>query len=219
MPRRTFAEDLLKWWAVNGRSFPWRNERDPYRILVAETLLHRTKADRVISVYLQFISKFPDVKSIHECSFEEIIAVTKSLGLEWRQKLFKEMASIVQCKYEGKIPFEKEVLLSLPGVGDYISSALRVFGRELDDPLVDTNTVRVICRMHQEQVKESTRRGTWIREAYSQLKEDAKPSEFGYGLIDLASLICLPKVPLCKQCPVIKYCKTGKFQIPTSVYL
>jgi A/G-specific adenine glycosylase len=214
---RTFSADLLKWWRINGRSFPWRTETDPYRILVAEILLHRTNAERVTSVYLQFISKFPDIKSIHESNFKEVFEVAKSLGLGWRLKLIKDMASIVQYKYEGKIPFKKEELLSLPGVGDYISSALRVFGRELEDPLVDTNTVRVICRIHKEKMKESTRRGKWIRRIYSQLKGDAKPSDFGYGLIDLASLICLPKVPLCKHCPVIKYCETGKLESTTSV--
>ena len=35
-------KDLLQWWNIAKREFPWRETRDPYSITIAEILLHRT---------------------------------------------------------------------------------------------------------------------------------------------------------------------------------
>ena len=37
---------LLTWFETNGRHFPWRKTRDPYRILLAEKLLQRKGSSR-----------------------------------------------------------------------------------------------------------------------------------------------------------------------------
>ncbi|MFN4232943.1 MAG: A/G-specific adenine glycosylase, partial [Thermus sp.] len=39
---------LLAWYRENPRSLPWRGEKDPYRILVAEVLLQQTRTAQAI---------------------------------------------------------------------------------------------------------------------------------------------------------------------------
>lgn len=34
---------LLDWSAIAGRTFPWRDTRDPFAILIAEMMLRRTQ--------------------------------------------------------------------------------------------------------------------------------------------------------------------------------
>ena len=41
--------------------------RDPYCILIAEILLHRTRADQVCPVYLRFLETFPDLSVADQC--------------------------------------------------------------------------------------------------------------------------------------------------------
>ena len=45
----------LEWYGRRGRRFPWRGERDPYRVLVAAVLLQRTRAEAAAPVYLEFV--------------------------------------------------------------------------------------------------------------------------------------------------------------------
>ena len=68
----------------NKRFFPWRETNDPYEILMAEILLHRTKASQVLPIYNEFIKKFPDFISITQASLNKIREILYPLGLHWR---------------------------------------------------------------------------------------------------------------------------------------
>ena len=63
-PVENLRSDLLNWWSLEKRHFPWRETRDPYKILIAETLLHRTRADQVVPLYERFLKQFPNVQSL-----------------------------------------------------------------------------------------------------------------------------------------------------------
>ena len=201
-----FADALISWWKDHGRSFPWRFERNPYRVLVAETLLHRTRAENVVPVYQHFITVIPDNRSLAVARENVILDMTRSLGLRWRVKLLPEAARIIEKEFGGTIPMDRKQLLSLPGVGDYITSAIRVFTGEFSDALMDTNTVRVISRIYGVGIKESARRSEKMRIRYSKLRNGRDAREFGYAMIDLAATICLSGQPQCYDCPVRPLC-------------
>lgn len=40
-------DEIIGWGKENLREYPWRETTDPYRIIVAEFMLHRTRADQV----------------------------------------------------------------------------------------------------------------------------------------------------------------------------
>lgn len=201
---------LIEWWAKNGRDFPWRRENDPYRILVAEFLLHRTRAQSVVPVYNSFIGVFSSVRDAAEAGEDDIYRILKPLGLNWRVNKIIESFRVIQKDFNGNIPMEKDVLMKLPGIGDYISSALRTFYGGHSDPLIDTNTVRVLCRLRAKQVNDSIRKGKNIRRDYSEFLGNSDPRKFGYALIDLASQVCRPTRPLCRICPLVNHCNTGR---------
>lgn len=203
------APQLIGWWRKKGRNFPWRRERDPYKVLVAEMLLQRTRAQNVVPVYIRFVNTFGSVREFARASDEVIRQVLKPLGLNWRVEKLIESLRLIDRDFQGNVPIEKGTLLKLPGVGDYISSAFRTFHSGSSDPLIDTNTVRVLCRLEGEPVRDSVRKGKHIRKLYSNLMGDSDPREFGYALIDLASLFCLPSNPLCGACPILDHCSTG----------
>lgn len=207
---KTLSEDLLKWWKINQRQFPWRVERDSYKLLIAEILLHRTRAESVAPVYLQFVKKFPTIEKLSESDPREVKRALHTLGLRWRVKALLEAAAIIQRDLSGTIPMDKELLLTLPGIGDYIASAIRVFSGGFDDPLIDTNTVRIASRIYKIRVNDSTRKGVNIRSLYNLLRNGTEAAKFGFALIDLGATTCLSIGPLCRTCPIAKYCKTGQ---------
>ena len=206
MPRRTFAEDLLKWWAVNGRSFPWRSDNDAYRTLVAEVLLHRTRASGVTEVYSRFVTEIPTIEDLALKSEDEIDGFTGTLGLRWRSRMLLEMAQSIVTDFSMQIPSDFNQLKSLPGVGQYIASAVRVFSFGFQDALIDVNTVRVISRVERLKNTDSLRRDSSIPRYYHALQGSADSREFGYAMIDLAALVCVSIKPKCHDCPVANHC-------------
>src|SRR5450756_2226759 len=79
--------EILEWGDKNLRDFPWRNTHDPYKIIIAEIMLHRTNADQVKPVYEKFIEDFPDFSSIVRAGSKNIGTEIQSLGLFWRSDL------------------------------------------------------------------------------------------------------------------------------------
>jgi len=202
-----FRNILLTWGNLNFKPFPWRLTHDPYAILMAEIMLHRTQAKQVIPVYLAFIEKFPDLRSIHETDEDNLNESLKALGLHWRIELIKKMAEDIFNQFGAAIPQEKVLLMSLPGINDYIASAVRCFSWNYPDPLIDTNTVRIVGRLFGEITKDSSRRNRGIRSLIENLIDPQEPALFNYALLDLAHLVCHKKVkPECPICPIRQYC-------------
>lgn len=198
---------LHQWGAKHIRSFPWRQTTDPYHILLAEILLHRTQVKQVVPVYEAFLARYPDLASLLQASQDNIYHMLGSLGLTWRSRLFYEMLQTIATRYHGNIPSRKEDLLSLPGVSDYIASAVRCFAWNEPEVLLDTNTVRITGRLLGWTVRDSSRRSTRFRHALASLLDHERPRMFNYALLDLAHLICLKRrQPLCAQCPLNTWC-------------
>lgn len=207
-----FSEKLLQWWEDNRRDFPWRQTRDPYRILVAEILLHRTKADQVAPIYTAFVRRFPNLKSLATASEDEVEKMLYPLGLRWRVRLLISMVREIADSHAGIVPIDRHELESLPGVSHYIASAVRSFGLDLPDPILDTNTVRILGRVFGVSITDSSRRSKEFRMMYESLMEKKRPRDFNFAMIDLAALLCRPTNPICHQCPIKSVCNYGRYR-------
>src|SRR5437762_1344027 len=71
---------LLAWYAAKRRDLPWRRTRDPYRILVAEYLLQRTRIASGTPYYERFLMRFPTVQDLAAASLDDVLAVWEGLG-------------------------------------------------------------------------------------------------------------------------------------------
>jgi len=201
--------DVIKWGESNMRDFAWRRTDDIYRVLIAEIMLHRTKASQVEYIYEKFIKKYPGFKSIIEAGIENIKSEIFSLGLSWRADMLYQMSENILEKYDGNVPPDKGYLMSLPGVGSYIASAVLCFGYNLPEPVLDTNTVRVIGRIFGIKINDSSRRSKKFEKIMKDLIEHGEPKKFSLSLIDFAARICKPNNPMCGRCPLREVCSFG----------
>ncbi len=204
-----FYKDLEDWG--HFRSFPWRFTASPYHILMAEIMLHRTQASQVAPIYERFIASYPDIPSLSHAPREEIHDILYSLGLRWRVDLIIDMVRQINKDFAGQIPQEKADLLSLPGVSEYIASAVRCFAYNLPDAIIDTNTVRVTGRIFGLEIKDSSRRNPLFRKLIYNLLDLEHPRSYNFALLDLASEVCIKaQRPSCELCPIQKYCLYGR---------
>ena len=206
----TFCSALVAWGEDHFRPFPWRLTENPYHILMAEVMLHRTQAAQVVPVYLSFQAQYPTISASAQATKQELHAILYALGLRWRIDLVYEMISDLVSRFDGKVPQEKNALLSLPGVSQYIAGAARCFAWNLPEPLIDTNTVRVVGRLFGLEIKDSSRRNRRFADLVAGLVDRETPRTYNYSLLDLADQVCMKKQPPeCGQCPVLSHCTYG----------
>jgi A/G-specific adenine glycosylase len=201
-----FSKVVLKWSKKNQRDFPWRRNISPYRILIAEIMLQRTKADQVVPIYTSFLEKFPDLKSLAQASEEDIANLFCRLGLIHRAKLVRILANDLETRFSGEIPNSREDLLSLPAIGEYVADTMLCFAFNRDVAIIDTNVCRVLGRAFGLKANGEARRDQSYRKLAESLLPIGKCKEFNWALIDHASLICLPRNPKCKNCPLNGAC-------------
>ena len=121
---------LRQWYHAHGRCFlPWRVKPNPWSVLLAETLLHRTHAHIVANVYDTAIRQFTSASDVL-LNKRAWISITRVLGLSWRAETFIAACTVLTKRYGGVVPPDKSSLVELPGVGHYAASAVRCFGFE-----------------------------------------------------------------------------------------
>lgn len=169
-------------------------------------MLQRTKADQVQRVYIKFLKEFPNIYSIYNAPNDRVEWYFSQLGLKWRALKIKELARILIEKHNGIIPCSKKELLSLPGVGDYISSAILSFACETPVPVIDSNVVRVLTRYFGIKPKGEGRRDSRVRQMAWKLLPPEHHKEFNWAILDFGAKVCLPRSPPCQHCPLAKYC-------------
>ena len=189
------------------RDFPWRQYSDPYRIMIAEFMLHRTKADQVVPVYEAFLKKYPIVESLAHADIKDIKKVTEHLGLHWRSNHFIKAARYVLEHFNGVFPDNRENLLKIPGVGDYVAGAILTICFNKPEYVIDSNIARFINRFYGLNLKGEIRRKRQIIEKAKELFITKEPGTLLFAILDFTFKICKARLPDCLHCVLKTLCK------------
>lgn len=203
---RRFKDKIVSWLDKNMRSYPWRETRDPFKVLIAEMMLRRTKADQVKPVYEQLFSEYPDIEAMAEAEEDDIEKVLYPLGLKWRTPAFGLVARELREKYHCKVPETRKELTTLPGVGEYVAGAVLSLAYGKREWIVDSNIVRVFRRYFGVNTSKEGRRDRHVIEMAKIYSSGRKPREANLAILDFTALICTPKKPKCPVCSLVDSC-------------
>ncbi len=134
-----FRIKIRAFYRAHKRDLPWRKTHDPYKILVSEIMLQQTQVDRVIPKFNAFIKKFPTVKHLARARTQDVLALWSGLGYNSRALRLKRSAERIVELHGGRVPKDKAVLVTLPGVGPYTAGAIRTFAFDMPDVYLETN--------------------------------------------------------------------------------
>jgi len=202
--------DLVAWFHTNGRKFIWRENKEPYVVLISEVLLKKTSA-RVVNQFLpSFLQTYGNVYAMNRATLKELEDALAPLGLSvQRGKQLQSLARTLVQSYEGVIPDERDKLLQLPGVGEYTAAAVLCFAYGKPVAIVDTNVARIVTRFYGiEPTRCEARRSPEVWEkAQCLVNQNSKHSrETNWALLDLGALVCKPSGPKCDECPLSSNC-------------
>lgn len=201
-PGASLADSLLAWGERHRRDLPWRRTRDPWAILVSETMLAQTQVARVVPAWHAFLARFPDPAAAAAAPVADVITSWAGLGYNRRAVALHRAAREIVERHGGRVPGELGALLALPGVGPYTARAVLAFAYERDVGVLDTNAARVLARSVS---------GRPLRPAAARRLADALvPRGVGWAwnqaILDLGATVCTARRPRCADCPVVAFC-------------
>jgi len=203
---RIFRSKIVRWFDKNKRNYPWRETHEPFKVLIAEMMLRRTKADQVKQVYDRLFAEYPSIEAMAKAGDEELERILYPLGLKWRTPAFGLVAREVQAKYQCRIPEVREELTTLPGVGEYVAGAVLSIAYGKKEWIVDSNIVRLFKRYFGIKTSKEGRRDKDVVEIAKMHASGKDPRKANLALLDFAALICLPRNPKCTLCPLSSTC-------------
>ena len=198
-----FRRVVLGWHRHNPRSFPWRESRDPYELLVGEVLLQRTRGEHVVPVFEAFIGRWPTAQDLSRARTSSIASVIRPLGLAKRAPVLKRLGTALAEL--DSVPEDPKALTALPGVGPYAAHAVPVFTLDRRLPVVDWVIARVLRRYFglADGLRPNADPELWNLAAG--LASKGRARELWLGTLDFAAAVCKPR-PLCPTCPLSSSC-------------
>jgi len=212
-----FRRRIVAWFRKHGRDLPWRQTRDPYRVLVSEFMLQQTQVSRVEGFYHRFLAEYPDLGALAAATPTMVRESWEGLGYYRRAANLHRLAQTVIAEREGAIPADVEQLRALPGVGRYTAGAVASFAFEQAEPAVDTNVARVLKRAFHPRagMKARDQQKLWDTAAALMPRPGPTAWAFNQGLMELGAMICTARKARCPLCPVSQVCSTGR-RVPSA---
>jgi A/G-specific adenine glycosylase len=200
-------QSLQSWYRDNHRTLPWRQTLEPYSIWVSEVMLQQTRVATVIDYYNRFLKRFPTMHSLSRAELQDVLKLWEGLGYYSRARNLLKAANQVCSRHSGRIPADWDAFRKLPGVGDYIASAVLSIAFNQPFAVVDGNVKRVISRLFAMDlpINGSGANGIFLESATALLDRDT-PGIFNQAMMELGALICKPSKPDCTQCPLDTFC-------------
>lgn len=170
-------------------------------------MLQQTPVARVIPRLEEWLERWPMPAALAADAPGEAVRAWSNLGYPRRALWLHACAVAIVEKHDGEVPSDVDALLALPGVGPYTARAVAVFAFGAHEPVVDTNIRRVIARHEHGHADQDHPRTTQDLADMKALLPDSNLSpRFNQGLMELGSLVCTAKNPVCDECPIATTC-------------
>ncbi len=171
-------------------------------------MLQQTQVNTVIPYYNNFIAAFPTISALAEADPDSVLKRWEGLGYYSRARNLHAAAINIYHRHNGKLPATLSELKKLSGIGEYTAAAILSIAFNKPAAAVDGNIKRVFSRLKAlpEPVNQAASTKVYQRLAEQLLSHD-DPGDYNQALMDLGALICKPRNPDCKNCPLSHLCE------------
>jgi A/G-specific adenine glycosylase len=206
---------LMHWYRSHARELPWRGITDPYRTWVSEVMLQQTRVAAVIDHYEEFLRRFPTAVALALAPETDILAAWSGLGYYRRARMLHKAAQFLTRERGGVLPGTAAELRTLPGIGEYTCAAIAsiAFGESI--AVVDGNVERVLLRLTGYPESKTAAGRAFVQSQATALVPRRRvigsvnaAGDHNQAMMELGATICLPRAPLCLNCPIHDMCRT-----------
>ena len=207
-----FSKNLISWHKYHGRhNLPWQKKINPYKIWISEVMLQQTQVKTVLPYYEKFIKKYPTIKDLSNSKLDDILEMWAGLGYYRRAENLYKSSQILKNRYKYNFPKAYDDIITLPGVGRSTAGAILSIAYNKNYPILDGNVKRVIKRYFAVRGEKNIEKNLW--ELSELLLPNKNNNIYTQSIMDLGSLVCLRKNPICNICPVKNNCESLKLEL------
>lgn len=196
---------ILAWYAASGRRLAFRRTRDPYAVLVSESMAQQTQAARAAEYWERFMARFPSVEALAAATPADVLRAWQGLGYDRRALALWRTARMVVEQTDGQIPSAVAELEKLPGIGPYTARAVAAIAFGIPLGAVDVNVRRVLGRIA------GIDPAAAHAPAMQRLADESVPAghaaNWTHAVMDIGATLCRPREPSCEACPARSWCR------------
>ena len=191
----------MRWYERHKRDLPWRRTRDPYAIWVSEIMLQQTRVAAVIPYYERFLKRFPRVRGSRAGVRDR---ASRRCGAAWDTTRARATCRRPPARSSRQAGFPRDYasIRELAGVGDYTAAAVASIAFGLPHAAIDGNVRRVVMRLAGDARAD-------VGAIATQLLTRRDPGRWNQAVMELGATVCLPRDPLCAECPVSGECQAN----------
>jgi endonuclease III len=180
-----------------------REERSPFRVLIATILSLRTKDTLTAVVAPRLFAAADTPEAMLALGEERIAELIYPVGFyRTKARAIGQTCALLIERYGGRVPDDLDELLALPGVGRKTANLVMTAGHDLPGICVDTHVHRICNRWGYVHTRSPDATELVLRE---QLPPEYW-MEINMLLVTLGQNICHPTSPRCSVCPVAGEC-------------
>lgn len=176
-----------------------------YELVIAVMLSAQTTDKAVNEVTSVLFKDYPTLESLDNATIEDISNHIKRLGM-YKNKAnnIKGIAHKLLKDFNGVVPSDKDLLQTLPGIGNKSAGVIRAEVFKIPDLPVDTHIIRITNRLGIANKKDEP------IDIEHKLKKII-PEEFWikshHQLIHFGRYFCTARSPKCNECKLRNICK------------
>ncbi len=198
-------EILEKHFSSTGRTTlnVMRKNPNPFRILIACLLSLRARDENTDKVAARLFKIADTPKEIIKIPIKKLEKIIYSSGYyKNKARTLKSVSKEILERFEGRVPNNKESLLSIKGVGPKTANIVLSFAFNQCVLPIDTHCHRIPNRL--EWVKTKTPEKTEAE--LEKILPKKYWCEFNGIFVLFGRTICQPVSPFCSKCPIREYC-------------
>ena len=176
-----------------------------YELVIAVMLSAQTTDKSVNNVTRVLFNKYKSLDELNNAPLEDIEEIIKQIGL-YKNKA-RNLKGIVKDfieRFNYQVPSDKDLLQTLPGVGNKTAGVIRAEIFKIPDLPVDTHVARIAKRLG---LAKNDDEPIEIERKLKRLIPEDRWIKSHHQLIHFGRYFCTARNPQCENCKIKDYCK------------
>ena len=175
-----------------------------YELVIAVMLSAQTTDKSVNAVTPILFNKYPSLEDLNNAPLEDIEEILKPIGLyKNKAKNLKGIVKDLLERFNGKVPSNKDELMTLPGVGNKTAGVIRAEIFQIPDLPVDTHILRISKRFNLAKKEDEP---IDVERKLKKLIPEERWIKSHHQLIHFGRYFCTARNPQCENCKISDMC-------------
>ena len=179
-----------------------------YELVIAVMLSAQTTDKSVNAVTSVLFNKYQSLDALNEAPLEDIENIIKQIGLyKNKAKNLKGIVKDLIERFNYQVPSDKDLLMTLPGVGNKTAGVIRAEIFKIPDLPVDTHILRIAKRL---KLAKKDDEPIEVEHKLKKLIPEERWIKSHHQLIHFGRYFCTARSPMCEKCKISDMCMNNK---------